>query len=59
MGQDDEIRQGANPGLGPPDDTFRQLLAADRRTERGLLWRELIALAVVLAALLLRLRFGA
>lgn len=59
MGQDDEIRQGANPGLGTSGDTFRQLLAADRRSERRLAWREVIVLCIVLAVVLARLQFDA
>lgn len=71
MGQDGEIRQGANPrpslnprpGVNPgpsnSGDAFEQQLAADRRTERRLAWRELIALGVVLAIVLARLQFAA
>lgn len=65
MGQDDEIRQGANsragvnPRLDDSADAFAQQLAADRRTERRLAWRELIALGVVLAIVLARLQFDA
>jgi len=35
------------------------MLAADRRTERGLFWRELIVLGIVLIVLFVRLRFDA
>jgi hypothetical protein len=59
MGQDDEIRQGAHSGADASGDAFRQLLTADRRTERALLWREMFALGVVLAIVLARLQFGA
>jgi hypothetical protein len=48
-----------NPGPSNSGDAFEQQLAADRRTERRLAWRELIALGVVLAIVLARLQFAA
>ncbi len=39
-------------------DEFEQQLREDRRTERGLAWRELAALALVALLLILQLRFG-
>jgi hypothetical protein len=40
-----------------PDD-FERLLAADRKVERRLFWRELVVLAAMIAIVVWRLRVG-
>lgn len=41
------------------DESFRRMLAADRRSERRLAWSELAVLALVAAIVFARLQFGA
>lgn len=57
MGQDDQIRQGQDSRASVTDESFRQMLAADRRNERRLAWGELAVLAVVIAIVLAWLQF--
>ena len=47
MGQDDQVRQGADPDLTGPADPFERMQAEDLANEVRVLWSEVAVIAVL------------